>query len=254
MPAKKAPTKVTKKVAAKVAKPVVKPTAKPAATAAKVGTTTTPRATRGTLSAPIYSLLGRSAGTQALPKELFGAEVNQKLLAQALRVYLNNQKGHFSNTKTRGEVKGSTRKLFKQKGTGRARHGAVRAPIFVGGGIALGPKARKVVLDLPKKMRKAALISALSLKAKDNQVGVIAGLEKATGKTKEMANFLDKLEKRDALIVTDGNQDTVQKATRNLPKVGLSNVDSLNVLDVVKHQNLILTKEAILKLQTRIQK
>src|SRR3989344_1873864 len=101
----------------------------------------------------------------ALPKEIFGQEVNTKLLAQAMRVYMTNLKKFTASTKTRGEVRGSTAKIYRQKGTGRARHGAITAPIFVGGGIVFGPKPRKVVLDLPKKMKKAALLAALSDKA-----------------------------------------------------------------------------------------
>lgn len=203
----------------------------------------------------VYSLAGvASTAKLELPKEVFGAEVNKALLAQATRVYTNNQQAHYANTKTRGEVEGSTKKIMKQKGTGGARHGARRAPIFVGGGIALGPKARKVELELPKKMKKAALISALSLKAKEQKIVGIAGLDKATGKTKEMAQLFKKTGFKSALVVTDAKLEKALQAVRNLPGVSLKDANNLNVLEVLKHQNLLLTQEAVAKLTEKLSK
>lgn len=212
------------------------------------------RATRGTsaFSVPVYSLLGKSAGSFDLPKSVFGAEINKALLAQALRVYLNNQKGHYSNTKTRGEVEGSTRKIYRQKGTGRARHGGVRAPIFVGGGIALGPKSRKVTLDLPKKMKKASLVSSLSQKLLDKQIFGISGLEKVTGKTSQLASFIKKIEKKSTLIVTDKIPDLAARAASNLKSVNLISAGDLNALEVIKAQSLIFTREAVEALEKRV--
>ena len=106
------------------------------------------------LSAPVFSLAGTAVGNVSLPKETFGAKVNEKLLAQAVRVYSTNQKVMPGSTKKRGEVHGTTAKMYKQKGTGRARHGAKTAPIFVGGGVAFGPKPRKIQLHLPPKMKR----------------------------------------------------------------------------------------------------
>lgn len=204
------------------------------------------------LSVPVYSLLGKAAGEMSLPKSVFGVEINKALLQQALRVYLNNQKGHFSNTNTRGEVEGSTRKIYAQKGTGRARHGGIRAPLFVGGGIALGPKSRKVILDLPKKMKKAALISALSQKLLDKGVFGISGLEKTTGKTSQIVNFIRNIEKKSALIVTDKASDLAGRAVSNLKTVNLVTVSNLNVLQIIKAQSLIFTKEAVEQLESRV--
>lgn len=213
------------------------------------------RDTRGTsLSVPVYSLLGKEAGTLDLPKSVFGVEINKALLSQAMRVYLNNQKGHYSNTKTRGEVTGSTRKIYKQKGTGRARHGGITAPIFVGGGIALGPKVRKVTLDLPKKMKKASLISALSQKLQDKGIFGISGLDKTTGKTSELAKFIKNIEKKSALIVTDKVSDLAARAASNLKSVNLISAGDLNALEIIKAQSLIFTKEAVEALEARIMK
>ena len=187
-----------------------------------------------------------------LPKELFGAKINKQLLAQAIRVYLNNLQGHFSNTKTRAEVSGSTRKVYRQKGTGGARHGAIRAPIYVGGGIALGPKARKVALDLPKKMKKAALLSALSSKMAEGDIVGIKGLEKAAGKTAEIWNFLQKLGKKGALIILDGKNEQVSRAVANLPNVNALTAEQLNALEVMRYQTLVFTREAVEKLAVKV--
>ncbi|MDO8573921.1 MAG: 50S ribosomal protein L4 [Candidatus Daviesbacteria bacterium] len=200
------------------------------------------------LSIPVYSLAGRAAGTLDLPKEIFGAKVNKKLLSQAIRVYSTNQKHLTGSTKTRGEVEGSTAKIYNQKGTGRARHGAIRAPIFVGGGIAFGPKPRKVRLILPQRMRKAALFSSFAGKAEDKKIIAVSGLEKASGKTKELATWLDKVKVNSALILTGEKQDNAVRAVRNIPNVSVLALNMVNAYEVLKHNFLIVTKEALEKL------
>lgn len=201
------------------------------------------------LSIPVYSLAGRASGTLALPKEVFGAKVNEKLLAQALRVYMTNLKTFTASTKTRGEVRGSTAKIYRQKGTGRARHGAIRAPIFVGGGIVFGPKPRKVRLTLPKKMKKAALFSALSSKMADKSIVAVSGLEKATGKTKQMVALMDKLKTKNALIVTGDKVDNVLRGVRNIPGVNVLTANLVNAYEILKHDMLMLTKDAVERLK-----
>ncbi len=213
----------------------------------KIVTTRTSRASG--LSVPVYSLAGRASGILSLPKEIFGKEVNEKLLTQALRVYMTNQKKLLASTKTRGEVKGSTAKIYRQKGTGRARHGAIRAPIFVGGGIIFGPKPRKVRLSLPKKMKKASLISALSAKVSDKKALGLTGVEKATGKTKEVIRFLEKVgSKGGALIVTGEKLEKVTRAARNIPRVDVLPVNLINTYEVLRHDLLVITKDAVDKL------
>lgn len=208
------------------------------------------KVSRGTsLSVPVYSLAGRAAGTLSLPKEIFGAKVNEKLLAQAVRVYMTNQKNLTASTKTRGEVRGSTAKIYRQKGTGRARHGAIRAPIFIGGGIVFGPRTRKVRLDLPKKMKRSALLSALSSKMVDKGILGVSGLEKATGKTKEMAKLLKKMGTDNALIVTGEKTDNVVRAVRNIPGVSVLPANLINAYEVLKQDMLLITKEAVEKLK-----
>lgn len=204
---------------------------------------------RGGLSVPVYSLAGRASGTLSLPKEVFGQKVNQRLLAQAIRVYMTNQKTLTASTKTRGEVQGSTAKIYRQKGTGRARHGAIRAPIFVGGGIVFGPKPRKVKLDLPKKMKRKALLSALSSKMTDKGILGVSGLEKASGKTKEVTLLLKKVGTDNALIVTGEKQDNVVRAVRNIQGTNVLPANFINAYEVLRHDILLVTKDAIEKLK-----
>lgn len=203
-------------------------------------------------SVPVYSVTGAKTGTLQLPKELFGAKINGPLLAQALRVYTNNQKGHWSNTKTRGEVSGSTRKVYKQKHTGRARHGSIKAPIYVGGGVALGPKSRVVELGLPKKMRKAALISALAQKMSEKEVFVISDLEKATGKTKQFSTFAKSVNRESILIISGEHLAMVARAVGNIGKMEFRQAETINVLDIIKHRSLVLTKNAVEKLREKL--
>ncbi len=212
-----------------------------------------PAAKTTTLSVSVFGLDGKETGTMQLPKEIFGTKVNNPLLAQALRVYMNNLKAHWSNTKTRGEVAGSTKKLGAQKGSGHARHGGIRAPIYVGGGIALGPKFRKVVLDLPKKMKRAALLSVLSKKASRSEIIGIAGLDKSTGKTAEMKNFMGNLSKKNVLIVVDGKNDKVMTAAKNIANLHILSFQELNTFNVSQHETVIFTKESIEKLAVRLQ-
>lgn len=204
------------------------------------------------LFVPVFTLDGTKSGALSLPKEIFGGPVNKPLLAQAMRVYLNNLKGHFGHTKTRSEVKGSTKKIRAQKGTGGARHGGIRAPIFVGGGIALGPKSRKVVLDLPQKMKQAALKSALADKFVSSEIVGITGLEKATGKTKQMQTLINKIAKKDILLVTNGENVNLKRAVRNLAGMKIILAKQLNAYEIIAHQTLMFSKEAIDKLSERI--
>jgi large subunit ribosomal protein L4 len=202
------------------------------------------------LSAPVFDAKGAKAGTVALPKEVFGAKINMPLMAQAVRVYLANQRKGTLSTKTRGEVHGSTRKIYRQKGTGRARHGGVRAPIFVGGGVAFGPKPRDFSLSFPKKMKKAALLSALSLKAKDGEIKVLSGLMKIEPKTKNMDVIIkkvsgDKKNKQKVLLVTAGDLDNVKRAGRNIRNLEVSDAKLLSTYQVLKNKELYFMKESL---------
>lgn len=201
------------------------------------------------LSIPVFSMDGKTTANLTLAKEIFGVEVNNRLLAQAIRVYLSNKKVFTNFTKTRGEVVGSTIKIFKQKGTGRARHGAITAPIFVGGGITFGPKPRAKSLDLSKKMKKAALLSALSSKVAEKRAFILADAEKSSGKTKDFVQVLTKISDQKimlpTLIVTGEKTGTVLRGVKNISGVTTLTANLLNAYEVLKYDNLVLTKDAV---------
>jgi large subunit ribosomal protein L4 len=206
----------------------------------------------GSLSADLYTLTGKASGKISLPKEIFGAKINESLMAQAVRVYLANQRSGTASTKTRGEVNKTTKKAWKQKGTGRARHGAKSAPIWVGGGLAFGPKPRDYSLELPKKMKKAALFSALSAKLKAEEIKVIDGLEKIEPKTKEMAKLIKHMgqaqENRKILLIvpeTKNKFENLFKAAKNVADLNILNAKLLNTYEVLNNKVIFLTKQAI---------
>lgn len=211
--------------------------------------TKAPKRTTG-LTVDVYNIKGKVVRNIALPKEIFGAKVNKQLLAQAVRVYLANQRGGTATTKTRGEVIGSTRKIYRQKGTGRARHGAITAPIFVGGGVVFGPRKRDYSLTLSKKMKKQALFSALTAKKGEGAVTIVASLDKILPKTKEMVAVLDKFSfannKRLLLVLAEsGKTDNIRKAARNIEGVTIESSLSINPYVVLKSGNVVFMEEAI---------
>lgn len=244
-----------KKVAAK--KPVVKvKTVAPKKAAVKTAPkkeVVAPVKKSGGLTVDVYTLSGRSSSKVSLPKEIFGAKVNDKLMAQAVRVYLANQRRGTAVTQTRSEVSGTTKKAWRQKGTGRARHGSRKAPIFVKGGVAHGPKLRDYSLKLPQKMRRAALFSALTLKNQNGEIKVISGLEKIEPKTKIMAGFVKKLEgdvkKRNILLITPEKEkngfENVYRASRNIEGLRILKADLVNTYEVLNNKAIFLMKDAI---------
>lgn len=203
------------------------------------------------LVAEVLDIKGAKAGTLDLPEEIFGVKVNKPLMAQAVRVYLANQRAGSASTKTRGEVAFSTRKIYKQKGTGRARHGGVGAPLFVHGGVAHGPKPQDYSLDMPKKMRRNALFSALSAKYKENKVVFVKGLEAIEPKTKNMVTFAKAIapdDKKNILVVIPNISETsvsVVKALRNIQGISYMFANQLNTYEVLKTRKLIIMKDAL---------
>lgn len=203
------------------------------------------------LEVAVYDVKGKSTETMSLPKEIFGMKVNRILMAQAVRIYLANQRQGNASTKTRGEVTGSTRKIYQQKGTGRARHGGIRAPIFVHGGIAHGPKLQDHSLKLPRKMKRAALGSALSAQMQDNNIKVIQELGSIEAKTKTMVKLLHSIgiKNEKVLLILPGNVENVYKAARNIPNVSVTASDRLNTYEVLNNPTLLFMLEAIESLQ-----
>ncbi len=202
------------------------------------------------IAAEVFDIAGKKQEKLALPKEIFGQKPNEKLLAQAIRVYLANLSSHKASTKTRSQVRGGGRKPWRQKGTGRARAGSIRSPLWVGGGVAFGPKPKNIKLNLSKKMKKQALVVALSTKNADGQVKVIANFEKLPPKTKLAQSFLDKIAVHGkTLIILEDRQPNVKLATRNIPDVSVDLVTNLNAYEVLAHDNLLFSKQAIQKIK-----
>lgn len=203
--------------------------------------------------ADLYTITGRKSGQLSLPKEMFGAAINKQLMAQAVRVYLSNQRKARAKTKTRAEIRGSRRKIWRQKGTGRARHGDKYAPIFVGGGRAHGPTGKEnYKLKMSKVMKKKALFSALTSKLKEKEVIAIKGLAKVEPKAKTMAKTLVSLplkEKKKVLLVLPSILENVIRAGRNLAGVELTQANQLNTYQVLKHDQLVFMEESIEKLK-----
>lgn len=202
-----------------------------------------------TVSVDVVGITGKVTGKITLPGEIFGEKVNKALLAQAVRVYLANQRQGNASTKTRGEVDGSTAKIYRQKGTGRARHGSKRAPIFVKGGIVFGPKPRDFSLSLPQKMKRKALFSALSAKVKDKEVIVIDELQKIEPKTKQFVKMLNDLgvaeKKQKLLFVTSGDVVSVRRAGSNIQGVEFLSSKLINTYEVLAAKRIIVMKGAI---------
>lgn len=260
-------TKVTKKAAVvkpKVVKPAVKKAPKIEATKNKAAARVSKPASKivkssaVNLTVSVYGLDGKVSGKISLSDEIFGAEINKKLIAQAVRVYQANKRQGNASTKTRGEVDGSTRKIYKQKGTGKARHGSLRAPIFVKGGIVHGPKPRDFSLEMPKKMRKKALFSVLSGKLIDGEVKIISGLEKIAPKTKEFVSVLKNLElvtgKNKVLIITPDTFLDAKRSFSNLQGVNSTSAQRLNALEAIRHKMLLIAKESVSEMEKSLLK
>ncbi len=244
-------TRVTK--SPKLTKPKIKTKAvakkeKPSAPKKAVAEKTI-KVTKSTgLTVQVFDITGKVTGSTTLSAKIFGTKPNKNLLAQALHVYFNNASTHLAHTKTRGEVRGGGRKPWKQKGTGNARAGSKRSPLWVGGGTTFGPRSRDAKLELPRKMRKAALISALSQKAADGNIKVISGIEKIQPKTKVMVNLLNKLEtKSPTLLVLSQKNKNADLATRNIPGASLGIPSNLNAFIVWQNNNILISKEALEK-------
>lgn len=195
---------------------------------------------------PLKNMQGQQVGMIELPDAIFASEINQAAMHQALMRQLANRRLGTHNTKTRSFVKGGGRKPWRQKGTGRARQGSTRAPHWRGGGIVFGPHSRTYVQKMPRKMRRLALRSALSVKAQEQQVIVVDDLQMAAPRTREIAAMLKALEiDRSALLVIPGTDATVELSTRNLPNVKALHASYLNVRDLLGYKTLVLTQQAL---------
>ncbi|GMQ78256.1 MAG: 50S ribosomal protein L4 [Anaerolineae bacterium] len=194
----------------------------------------------------VMNMIGQEVGAVELPSAVFEAKVNRDLMHQALVRQLANARRGTHKAKSRSEVSFTTAKWYRQKGTGRARHGSKSAPILVGGGVAHGPKPRSYVKDMPRKMRQTALRSALSVKAGGGNIVILDKLEMKQIKTKDMAETLDVLcGARSTLLLLAESDRNVELSARNIPEVKTLRASYLNIRDLLGHHKVIIPLDAL---------
>ena len=197
----------------------------------------------------ILNLSGAVVGSMDLSDAIFGIEPNAAAMRTVVLNILANRRQGTHSTKTRSEVRGGGKRPYRQKGTGRARHGSTRSAQYVGGGIIFGPKPRSYSYTVPKKIRRLAMKSAFSSKMADSKIVVVDALDFDTMKTKNMVDFMKAIKVSDsALVVLGGKNENVEKASRNLPTVKTAFVNTINVFDILKYDSIIMTKEAAEKI------
>ncbi|GAB1422432.1 50S ribosomal protein L4 [Anaerolineales bacterium] len=200
---------------------------------------------------PVLDSKGKKVSTVELPAEIFEATINIGLMHQAFVRQMANARQGTHKTKSRGEVRMTTAKWYRQKGTGRARHGARSAPIFVGGGVAHGPRPRSYVKDMPKKMRRGAIRSALSALVRDEQLIIIDKLELDAPKTKDMKKMLEMLVgAQSALVVLPLGNYNVAKSLNNLPNASALWANYLNIRDLLKYDKVVVSLDALEVIQS----
>jgi large subunit ribosomal protein L4 len=199
----------------------------------------------------LYNMQGEIIGDIELNDSIFGAEVNENAIHRVVLNQLANRRQGTQSTKTKSEVRGGGKKPWRQKGTGRARHGSIRSAQWVGGGIVLGPKPRSYRYTLPKKLRRLALRSALSSKVNSSDLIVLDNIGFESIKTKNMTAVLDnlKISANTSLVVLPAKDDIVQKSARNLPGVKTAFTNTINVFDILKYQKFLITKDALAKVE-----
>ena len=200
----------------------------------------------------VINQAGEKVSEIELADSVFAAPVKEHLLWEVVVAQLAGRRRGTANTKGRSEIKGSTHKIYRQKGTGRARHGNIKAPIFRGGGVVFGPKPRDYSQATPKKVRRGALRSAVSLRLKESKLLVLEDLELEQIKTKQMVELLDRLGVNSGLIVDDTANEALVKSVRNLPHSKWIAPEGLNVYDVLRYETLVLTAPMAKKIEERL--
>ncbi|SDF41302.1 50S ribosomal protein L4 [Sporomusa acidovorans] len=199
----------------------------------------------------VYDMTGAKTGEMELNDSVFGVEINEALVHQAVVMQMASQRQGTHATKTRAMVRGGGRKPWKQKGTGRARAGSIRSPLWVGGGVAFGPHPRSYKFSMPRKARRLAIKSALTAKVNDGGLMVVENISFAEPKTKDVVKLLGNFEAQaaKALIITVDNDENVEKSSRNIPGVKAIGTIGLNVIDLLHHDKVLVTKEAVAKIE-----
>ena len=197
----------------------------------------------------VYNMEGNEVGTMELNDAVFGVEINEHLVHLAVVRQLANNRQGTQKAKTRSEVRGGGRKPWRQKGTGHARQGSIRAPQWTGGGVVFAPVPRDYEVKMNKKERRAALKSALTSKVQENKLVVVDSLALAEAKTKEMQKVLTNLKADKALVVTTDDDQKVVLSARNIADVQTATVNTINVYDVMKHNTVVVTKDAVASIE-----
>ena len=197
----------------------------------------------------VFNMEGNEIGTMELNDAVFGVEINEHLVHLAVVRQLANKRQGTQKAKTRSEVSGGGRKPWRQKGTGHARQGSIRAPQWTGGGVVFAPVPRDYEVKMNKKERRAALKSALTSKVQDNKLVVVDSLTLAEAKTKEMQKVLTNLKADKALVITAADDQNVAISARNIADVQTATVNTMNVYDVMKHNTVVVTKDAVASIE-----
>lgn len=202
--------------------------------------------------ASVLNLYNNTAvGEVDLHTDIFGLEVRQDILHRVVQWQLSKRRSGCHKSKQRNEVSGSTRKIYRQKGTGNARHGSIKAPVFVGGGIVFGPVVRSHAYKLNKKIRALGLKMALSLKVSEGKLKVVESLKADSYKTAAVAKVLKSADIKSALMIDDGIDINMGLAVSNIPNIDVLDVIGINVYDILKHQELVISTGALSKIKER---
>ena len=194
----------------------------------------------------VFNMQGAAVGEIALSDEVFGSEIHVSAMHAVVRAYMNAQRQGTQSALTRTEVRGGGRKIYRQKGTGNARHHGNRAPQFTHGGVVFAPKPRDYVINVPKKVRRLALKGALTSKVNENEMIVLDKIALTAPKTKEVATILKNLGvNKSALLVLAGPDDTITRASANIAGLKTAYVNTINVLDILGNEKFIITEEAV---------
>ncbi|ABW66519.1 MAG: 50S ribosomal protein L4 [Thermodesulfobacteriota bacterium] len=199
----------------------------------------------------IKNMNGETVSQAELPDSIFDVEVKSSVLHEVVKMQLARRRSGTASTKGRSDVAGSRAKLFRQKGTGRARRGDVKSPLLKGGGVVFGPHPRSFDYSVPKKVRKLALKMALTSKLRDNTLTVVDQFRFDRIKTKDFVGAINALGAANALVISDGSE-TLEKSARNVPKVKVLKCEGLNVYDILKYKNLVLPEAAIKMIEGRL--
>jgi len=197
----------------------------------------------------VYTMNGAENGQIELKDSVFGVEVNVPVMHEAVVAHLANLRQGTQSALTRAEVRGGGRKPYRQKGTGRARQGSIRAPQWVGGGVVFAPKPRDYSKKMNKKARRLAIRSALTTRVLENKIVVLEDLNLTEIKTKAMQNVLNQFDLSKALVVLNGENTNVVLSARNIPDVKTIRAEQINVYDILKYENFVATKDAIAKIE-----